>query len=267
MNKTILIRGGLLTKNNIVHIDEVVYNIRKWFDGEVVVSTWSGQEHLLPSNLLIDKVVYTDDPGPGPVGNLKRQVLSMMEGLKHCSGEMVLSIRPDILLTKDIFAEYYEIPYKNEISKIFKNRILTCSHMSIDKDNFYDAPEHARYFRISDWLHLGHKEDLVKMCDILEIFDGLEQDKIVNNGWYQYKNCECCEQFWGLCLIKKYFQDFNLCDIESIKEIHYNYICNNFIIKNTMSDLGALNITWDFQPEDTHFYITKEKYEKYYDNQ
>lgn len=260
MKQSIVLRGSITTKNNVTYISDVVNHLRTWFDGELILSTWDYEKKNIPDGLNIDKIIYSSDPGGGPVGNLKRQILSQKLGVEASSGDIILCSRTDIIFTKDIFKEYVEHEYKNINYKIFNNRILTCSHMTIDVDNYNHCEYDGRIFRISDWLHLGYREDIIKLTDILDVIDGLNHDDIRLDNWYRYKNCNCCEQFWGLCLIHKNITNIEFCNLEPIKNNHYDYMCNNFIIKNTVSGLGVINKTWEFQPDDLTFYMTYDKF-------
>jgi hypothetical protein len=247
-------RFGRTRKNFLI---ESVRELKKWFDGQIVLSTWKGQEKYITDEKLFDKIIFLDEPNIGPVGFLKKQVYSLKEGLKHCDGDLILSTRCDIIFKKNIFEKYENFEYNNNIFKIFNKRILTCSHMSIDPDFFLDSNKH---FRTSDWFHLGYKDDLYKLSNILEIIDSIPKKNIKTEPYYHFDNCMCCEQLWNLCLIKKYILNFDFCDTSYFENNHWDFILNNYIIKNTTTDLGAVNMCWETQPENLNFYITHTKY-------
>lgn len=273
MKKSILLRGRIADEFNLPnryggvrlnHIQDSINTIRKWFDQEIIISTWKGQEKYLTNISGVDKIIFLDEPDNGPVGYIKKQIYSLNEGLKHVSGDMILESRCDIIFNKNIFDSYIDLPYNNSNYKIFDRRILTCSHMSINPDKFDDGP---KYFRISDWFHLGFKKDLEKLSDIFDVLNEIPNEIVVPHPWFQFNNCTCCEQFWNLCLIKKNIKDIKFCDISEIKHNHWDYLLNNFLVFNTFSDLGAINKTWEKQPENMDFYITKNEYMNYYKKQ
>ena len=104
MKKSIILRGSLSYDNHPQSfLSNIVNTIRTWFDGEIIISTWEGQEHNISTSLGIDKIVLTKDPGPGPIQHWKRQVVSAIEGFNASTGDLVLISRPDMLFEKDIF--------------------------------------------------------------------------------------------------------------------------------------------------------------------
>jgi hypothetical protein len=91
MKKTILLRGRIADDLNLKsrsfgirlnHINETIDSIREWFDGEIILATWNGQEKYIDKINKINKLILLDEPKEGPVGNLKRQVYALNEGLK-----------------------------------------------------------------------------------------------------------------------------------------------------------------------------------------
>jgi len=254
MKKSILIRGLISNENTgggkyrKNHITKIIDSIRNWYDGEIIICTWVGQELYLEGvKDRVDKIVYLDEPKYTPCVNIKKQVYSLSEGLKHCTGDIILETRADIAYNKNIFEEYIDLPYKDEKFRLFNNRILTCSTMTIDTNNFDKL---LGTFRYSDWMHLGYRDDLIKFSDIMDIIDNHKLD-----------DCDCPERFWILSLYKKHIAD--VCDYSDTKAINQNNIpllLNNFIVKNTNTQLAMINFNWTHQPEDMGFYITFDKY-------
>ena len=103
MKKSIILRGSLsYDKHPHNFLNDIVESIRSWFDGELIISTWTGQEHNISSSLNIDKLVLTDDPGSGPIQHWRRQVISAIEGFNASTGDLVMISRPDIIFKKDV---------------------------------------------------------------------------------------------------------------------------------------------------------------------
>jgi hypothetical protein len=253
MKKSVIYRGSVcFDKHPVNFLSESIKNLRKWFDGEVIVSTWGNQEKYLIGIDGIDSIVLSNDPGPGPVQQINRQIVSFQEGLNKSNGDLCLVTRTDVMHNTDIF-NFFDIDKKtNDILKIFENKITIGNMMSIIPESY----EHPSNFRLGDWFHLGTANDLHKWSDIFDI---------VNSN--DILNLQCTEQIWSLSVIKKQLKILNsLKDFDEIKQYSWEYILNNFSIWNTKSDLKSENLNWGFQPEFINSYITRELYLKQLNN-
>jgi hypothetical protein len=249
MKKSVIYRGSVcFDKHPVNFLSESIKNLRKWFEGEVIVSTWKNQEKYLTGINGIDLVVVSDDPGSGPIQQINRQIISFQEGLYKSSGDVCLITRTDVTHNCDIFNFFDTDQIKNENLKIFDKKITIGNMMSI----IPDSREYPSHFRLGDWFHLGQKSDLTKWSDILDI---VNSKKI--NGF------QCTEQIWSLSVIIKQLNVIKeYSEFELIKNYSWDYILNNFSIWNTKSDLCSHNMNWGFQPEFLESYINRELYQK-----
>lgn len=262
---TILIRGGIaFDKRPTPFISQTVINMRKWFDGELVICTWKGQEkHLEGLDKLIDKVILVDDPGLGFIQSFNRQLVSYEEGLKYCSGNLVLVCRADFDLQKDPFPLWHSVPTTNNgMMKVFENRVIVGNMMTIHPQK---TDPRTAFFRVSDWLQIGKKSDLEKWASILNTSKALYKQATglhtIDTQEYKTESFGS-EQVWFIGLLHKYLsKEINLQNYANFPiEMAWAAIVNNFYVANTRSTLGAYNLNWDFQPEFHPWYMTEDEY-------
>lgn len=249
--KSIVYRGSVIfPKHPKNFLKDSIEGVRKWFDGEIIVSTWKGQEsHLININD-IDKIILTDDPGFGPIQQINRQVISYTKGIEVSTGDEILVTRTDMCHDINIFDYLYLNTNKNKNLNVFNHKLVTGNMMTISPY----SNEVVRDFRISDWFQCGTKEDIYKWGDIMGV---LSLENIYG--------LECTEQIWSLCVLKKMFgNDIDLKNISNIKRFSWDYIINNFDIYNTKTTLKTINMNWDFQPEFIDCYLTEKDYKIMY---
>ena len=210
------------------------------------MSTWEGQEKYLKGINGIDKIVLSADPGPGPVQQINRQIISFKEGLKNTDSDLVLVSRTDVVHKIDVF-NFFDIDTKCTNSfKIFEKKITIGNMMSI----LPNSTEYPPTFRLGDWFHLGLKKDLEKWANIHELVNSEEILGMI-----------CTEQIWSLSVIKKYLGLIpSINNYSQINDYCWDYILNNFSIWNTKSDLKTFNMNWTFQPEFLYCYIDRNYY-------
>ncbi|OQW33025.1 MAG: hypothetical protein A4E19_06670 [Nitrospira sp. SG-bin1] len=123
-----------------------------------VLSTWTGSK---VTGLPVDRVVFSDDPGPlpgiksrdgaGQHNNVNRQILSARQGLQDIETAYVVKIRTDCALKHAALLEavrrYWEVGVEQ--------RILTSSLFTIDPLMFEQMPYH-----VSDWFQFGSTRTL-----------------------------------------------------------------------------------------------------------
>jgi hypothetical protein len=250
MHNSIVIRGKLFDRTPMVF-----NSIKRWFDGEIILSTWK-HEDVKQYYKLVDKLILTEDPGPGPVQQFKRQVVSFNEGIQKSTGNKTLVVRTDIICNKDIFKIYDTIIEKpNENFKLFNNKVLIGNMMTIDPDiGIIGEPAHSKYFRLCDWVQCGTTEDI----------------KIFGNIITEMKNIKdtilCTEQLWFLSVIKQnLFNNLTVDKYEKILPFNWDIMLNNFSVFNTKTTLNIENFNWSFQPEFLYGYITEEKFKLKYE--
>jgi hypothetical protein len=243
MKYSVVIRGKIFS-----HTQETIDSIRTWFDGEIILSTWDDQDISVLKNY--DRAVLSKDPGPGPIQQMKRQLVSYKNGLENASGEVILVTRSDMVHYKNPFQYFGILKNGNEIFKIFEEKIVIGNMMSIHPERNCPGEEnYQRYFRLNDWFQVGLKEDLNKWCDIL---DTVEENIDANI---------CTEQFWFAGCLKKYFdKSINLNNLQLYRAFLWLAILNNFRILNTKTTLGANNKNWERQPENLICYLMEHEY-------
>ena len=104
MKTSIVIRG-----NDSGYTQKVIDSVRKWYDGEVILSSWLNHD---TTNLKgLTHVILNEDPGPGPaydtkgkhVQNTYRQLTAGFEGIRIASGDVVLVLRSDTTMNQNPF--------------------------------------------------------------------------------------------------------------------------------------------------------------------
>ena len=247
MDKSIVIRGKIFECTQTC-----VDSIRSWFTGELILSTWDNQNINISG---VDKVVVQKDPGPGPVQQINRQLLSYKAGLDASTNNIVMVTRSDISHYKNLFQYYDTLNSYDERFKIFDKRVIVSNMMTInpDKDHPHIPTEQDKYYRISDWFQIGSKKDLFKWVEITDIVK-------------EYKNSNLCtEQIWLCGLIKKYhFSNFDLNNMMNLKFLFIDYLINNFQIIDMKTTGKSINLNWINQPEDLGCYLMESEYKKKY---
>jgi len=251
MKKTVVFRGSVVfDKHPKNFLEESVKVLRAWFDDEVIVSTWEGQEKYLTKIDGIDKVVISKDPGPGPIQHLNRQVMSYENGVENANGDLVLVTRTDFMHFIDLF-QFYGGQNKVDFRyKIFKSKLLIGNMMSINPLS-YEVPN---TYRLADWFQMGLKEDVANWgCISKQI-----KDKTFTSP--------CTEKIWLTSCLSKNGLSCTPEDTSAIDKDFWHYVISNFVIKNTKSTLKSINMNWINQPENLPSYITEELYNAHYDN-
>ena len=247
MDKSIIIRGKIFECTQTC-----VDSIRSWFTGELILSTWDNQNINISG---VDKVVVQKDPGPGPVQQINRQLLSYKAGLDASTNNIVMVTRSDIAHYKNLFDYHKTLNQYDTKFKIFQDRVIVSNMMTINPEKSHpDVPnEIDKYYRICDWFQVGNKIDLYKWLNIQDI---IEENKNL-----------CTEQIWLCGLIKKnHFYNFDLNNIMNYKFLFFDYLINNFHVINMKSNGNAINLNWKNQPEDLGCYLMESEYNHKYIN-
>jgi hypothetical protein len=248
MNSVVL-RGSICYSTHPVsYIQDSIRSIRSWHDGEVIVSTWEGQEQFLKNVGGIDKIIISKDPGPGPIQHLRRQVISYENGINAAIGKKALVTRTDFVHHSNIFEHLDSEPLSlDHRFKIFQSRLVIGNMMCIDPR----SAEIPNTFRLSDWFQAGNIEDIKNWGCVSHLIDTLD-----------YSHFGCTEKAWFiLFLIKNNISAISLRNTSSIDANYWDFILNNFIIKNTKSTLQSSNQNWSFQSEKLECYITEQLYD------
>ena len=170
-NITVVLQGSTLQKfNGFRCVEHSVASIRKYMpDCKIILSTWEGED--IPSNLLIDKIIFNKDPGyytrdcteNGKKNNVNRQIVSTLAGLKEVKTGYALKLRTDFVLTGTNFIKELNRYRKcDDNYRIFERKIV-CSMFDTRKPYgvYYNLP-----FHVGDFFFFGLTKDLIKLFDI-----------------------------------------------------------------------------------------------------
>ena len=218
MKQTIIFRGSVaFDKHPENFLKQSIEIIRTWFNGEIIVSTWKNQKDYLKNIKNIDKVILTDDPGPGPIQQLNRQIISYESGLDQASNDLVMVTRTDFIHKKDIFQYLDDNPLQQKEFKILKKKILIGNMMSIDPD----SQEIPNTFRLSDWFQVGLREDIENWGRIKNTISNMD-----------LSNSECTEKIWMTAFLRKNnYKNISPSETSEIDKNLWNIVVNIFIVK------------------------------------
>jgi len=265
MKQSIVFRGSICSdryKTNF--LKHSVSELRKWFSGEIIISTWIGQEENAECIDGVDGIVYTEDPGPGLVAHNRRQHISFREGVRASSGGVVFVTRPDCLLTKDPF-------YLMDCNQVCDNRFRFVQTRMVAGNMMTFSPSHGSspsekwegYFRLGDWFHMGMRQDILLWGDVLQFSETMN----CTPDGIQIPN-RSVEQLWLMSAINKYSID--KIDVQQYQFMDANNawagILNNFRVVNTRSTAGVYNLNWNHQSEFHPLYMTEHEYEHHFLN-
>lgn len=261
MKKSVVIRGSISYNDHPENfLDLVLDSIRSWFDGEIVLSTWKGQEKFITKHAenVIDKFVYSEDPGEVDnfkLKHFKRQVLSYVNGFNESTGDLVMVTRPDIIFKKDLFQYIDTYPFSTDQLKVFEKKLVVSNMMTIRPD----SDEFPNCFRVCDWYQVGHRQDIQQWANILDTALSLDTSRMTDMN--------CTETMWFLSVLKNKFGD--IVDIYEpsfdLKQFAWEAIVNNFIVMDTRTSLNAENMNWTFQPEYCSCYFNEVLYRDLYE--
>ena len=265
MNKTIVFRGSICSdryKNNF--LKDIVFELRKWFSGEVIVSTWYGQEEYASRINGVDKFIYNVDPGQGLIAHNRRQHISFRQGVKESNGDLIFVTRTDCLITKDPFS-LMDMNYCSDDRFRFVESRMVAGNMMTFTPNFCNSSKEKweGYFRLGDWFHMGYRNDILKWGDVLEFSEkintSIEGKQIPNRS---------VEQLWLMTAINKYSKDkIDMQSYENLsKDDAWAGILNNFRVVNIRSNAGIYNMNWAQQSEFHPLYMTEHEYEYHFFN-
>lgn len=265
MKQSIVFRGSICSDRYTVNfLKDSVFELRKWFSGEIIVSTWIGQEKNAESIDGIDKIVYTPDPGSGLIAHNRRQHISFNEGVKSSSGDVVFVTRTDCLLTKDPFG-LMECSNVFDSKFRFVQRRMVAGNMMTFSPNNTSSPQERwdGYFRLGDWFHMGMRQDILMWGDVLQFSEKMNQGE----DGSQTPN-RSVEQLWLMSAINKYSKDkIDLQQYQFMnREDAWAAILNNFRIVNTRSTAGVYNLNWNHQSEFHPLYMTENEYDDHFLN-
>ena len=232
-NQSVIFRGSLkFEKRPENYLQKSIDLIRTWFSGEIIISTWKSQKEFIKNITNYDKVIFNEDPGPGPIQHIYRQFISHINGVNASSGTDILVTRTDMSFGEDIFKKLYKFNHANDNLKFLNKKILAGNMMTICPD----SNEDVKHFRINDWFRCGDRNEVYKIGDVMDI--------LLNND---FNHIDCTEQVWMLACIKKYIDNkLSFKNFDIFKKYAWDFILNNFDVYNTKSSLNGINFNLFF---------------------
>lgn len=209
-------------------------SIRKYLPkAEIILSTWKGADL---SNLDYDHLILNDMPevfvysnkNGSKINNINLQILSTLSGIKVSTGEYILKLRTDFLLTGNTFLKFFHKFNFIDNYMIFKHRVIACCYFTRDPRQSNLA------FHPSDIAFFGLKQDLLNLFEI-PLMPKSEEFYIKNNKG-EYLNRYLPEQY-----IFTHFLEKNGKDPLMMDQLHINkrfieqtehYFASNFILLN-----------------------------------
>lgn len=242
---SVVVQGAV----DIINTHKCLQSIRENFPlSEIVLSTWVDS---FVSECDYDVLVFNKDPGSLAInasfGNLNRQIVSTLNGIKKSSRKYVLKLRSDMTLDSCSFLHFWnKYPKRNPKYFWLEHKViiptLYCKQF-LDIGSQIPTP-----FHYSDWMHFGLRSDLLKIWNI-----PLAQKKIYSNYFRSKESftikldgrwLECMlppESYIFSTAVKKYipYMDYQSLDDYCTKyiELSEQILVNNFIVIEP-TDLG-----------------------------
>lgn len=207
-------------------------------DSEIILSTW---KHSYINNLEFDILLENDDPGTFKLNatetcNVKRQILSTIEGINLTKNKYILKIRSDIQLLNSNFLNYFELFDKyDEKYHFLQKRIIVASQYTRDPKFFECA------MCPSDWISFGLKDDMKTVwggCNPSYDEENWFMNHRRSDNVYKY-DCSLIskynpEQYIWINFLKKFIPDIYTKDMFDINpdniELTRKTFANNLII-------------------------------------
>lgn len=210
---SVVIRGVV---NNNTPV--VVESIRKWHDGEIILSTWDGDPPVLP----VDKLVLSKDPGKAHIHNAQRQITLAKAGVDVAKGEKILLTRTDVMHTVNCF------------DSIEDGKITLLDFYTINPDFDFSllrrgirnqfTPQHKTFFKITDFVQWGYAQ---------EIKDWTSQK--VKDLMFQYAKTypypkSTVEQIWCVSFLQQRGYDVSIEKLSDCHDLRWSALIENFML-------------------------------------
>lgn len=265
---SVIVQGAVDSK----YTPKCLNSIRKCLpNAEIILSTWENSD---VNGLDYDVLIENKDPGsfdmsPYEKSNVKRQILSTLNGLKKATRPYALKIRSDIELVNPNFLKFYDKfnDYNSEWH-FFDKRIIVPSLVSRDP-RIWESPMCP-----SDWCSFGTIQDMLKLWDIPFPTEEEEHWFEMHQRTWQVHYCYAPliarfnpEQFIWINFVKKFFNNLhadNMFDVnkDSIQESLLSF-ANNLIILSE-EQYGIKFLKPARQGSDKWHVITHNEYLKLY---
>ena len=258
--RSVVVRGSISApKRPGIYVQQCIDSIRTWHTGELILSTWTDQLPAAQGLVGVDRIVYSDDPGEGPVQQLLRQVMSFYNGVNNVSGDEIMVTRTDMLHFRDLFELRNSYPKKTVLNlSAFTEKLLIGNMMTIRPGAEIDISA----YRPGDWFHVGNREDILRMGSVCLDIQQLDYTLI----HAQRERGEICtENLWFRLVLKKYFDNnLSIYDWKLSDQLAMHAIIDNFEVMDTITTMQSLNLNWSFQPQRLGCYFSEEQYNEVY---
>ena len=232
---SVVVQGAVDSVNTPLCLNSIRKHLPQ---AEIILSTWEGTN---VDGLDYDKVIFNQDPGgfymsPCEINNVKRQILSTLQGIKKANRKYILKIRSDMKISGANFLKYFgKFNNYNKKWHFLKERIIIPSMVTRDP-RIWESPMCP-----SDWCSFGLKSDMLKLWNIRfptkeeeNFFIEHPRPTVVSSIYPTLVSRFNPEQFIWIGFIKKYVKDLHvehMFDVnkESIKETLLSF-ANNLII-------------------------------------
>lgn len=222
-----------------IHTPAVIDSIRKWHDGEIILSTWDGDLPELP----VDKLVLSKDPGKAHIHNVRRQITLAKAGVDVAKGEKILLTRTDAMHTVNCF------------DSIEDGKITLLDFYAINPDFDFSGfkhvireqftPQHQAYFKVTDFVQWGHASE-IKDWTSQQVKDRM----FVYAGRFEYPR-STVEQIWCVSYLQQRGYDVSLEKLQDSHALRWSALMDNFlfmshhemgvsILKETYRDLDRI---------------------------
>ncbi len=271
--------------------NSVLKTLRKWHDGEVIVSTWQ-DDPLDFDTKMIDTLVLSEDPGttgnvfgwqndkemqnwPEKGGanhvNTIRQLTLASSGVKVATGKKTLLTRTDIKHGKNLFDIHEQ---DNQTNAAMGSRIaIPCigtmwpDFKNVKKRFLRRRPKSAKVkFSKRETSCLFHFSDLYACGDTVDIKNWASQEvkaNVIANIW----TCRAIEQLWACSYLNIHkFYELDFKNLEKDAKNYWEVLLRNFLVLGTWES-RSINIKKEYRERPTRrpnskFYIWPSHYKE-----
>lgn len=264
--------------------DSCLKTIRKWHDGEIIVSTWDS-DPLLFDKKMIDTLVLSKDPGwtgkvfgwedseemrnwPEKGGanhvNTIRQLTLANAGVKASTGKNTLLTRTDFRHGKNLFNIQEKDPNKIIIPCVgtiwpdFKNLQKKFLRKRPRKEMVrFSKKERSCPFHFSDLFQCGTTEN-IKNWASNEVMSN-----VISNIW----TCRSIEQLWSCSYLNGFRgYKFDFKDLEKDAKKYWQVLLENFIVVGTWES-RSISMKYEYRNRvrrrpNSKFYIWPKHYKE-----
>ena len=201
-----------------IHTPAVIDSIRKWHDGEIILSTWDGDLPVLP----INKLVLSKDPGKAHVHNVQRQITLAKAGVDVAKGEKILLTRTDVMHTVNCF-DSIEDGKITLLDFYAKNPDFDFASFGHGIRSLF-IPQHKAFFKITDLVQWGYAQ---------EIKDWASQK--VKDLMFHYSRrfrfpLSTIEQMWCVSFLQQRGYDVSIEKLSDCHDIRWSALIENFML-------------------------------------